>query len=179
MRQRLFDASDTGALGVLIGYFAVTFVFYFWHRARHENRWLWRFVHQFHHSPQRIEVITSFYKHPIEILLNACLTGSILYLLCGLNTVQATATLTLCGLGELFYHWNVRTPRWVGYFIQRPEMHCEHHREGAHRNNYGDLPIWDRLFGTYYNPERFEARCGFGDDEKRFAELLACREVSP
>lgn len=177
--HRLFDASGSGGVGVLLGYLSVTFVFYFWHRARHENAFLWRFVHQFHHSPQRLEVITSFYKHPVEIVLNSCLTGSILYILCGLNTAQATWTLTLCGLGELFYHWNVKTPRWVGYLIQRPEMHCEHHREGAHRNNYGDLPMWDRMFGTYHNPHVFDGRCGFGEDEKRFGDLLVGKEVVP
>src|SRR6476619_8498828 len=36
----------------LRGYSAVTFVFYWWHRARHHSDLLWRFLHQFHHSPQ-------------------------------------------------------------------------------------------------------------------------------
>src|SRR5690349_20908668 len=60
VRHRLFRLGQEHAVwGVVLGYVALTFVFYFWHRLRHENRWLWRFVHQFHHSPQRIEVITS------------------------------------------------------------------------------------------------------------------------
>src|SRR5687768_3945278 len=58
-RHRFFRfGAQSDVWGVALGYVAVTFVFYFWHRARHEQRWLWRFVHQFHHSPQRIEVIT-------------------------------------------------------------------------------------------------------------------------
>jgi hypothetical protein len=28
----------------------------------------WLIFHQLHHSPSRIEAVTSFYKHPIEIL---------------------------------------------------------------------------------------------------------------
>jgi sterol desaturase/sphingolipid hydroxylase (fatty acid hydroxylase superfamily) len=172
-----FD-TESHILPVLIGYVATTFVFYWWHRARHRSGFLWRWVHQLHHSPQRLEVITSFYKHPLEIALNSILTGTVLYLVCGLTPSCAAAALALCGLGELFYHWNVRTPRWLGWFIQRPEMHCEHHREGAHHYNYGDLPIWDLLFGTYYNPPSFDGRCGFGDDEARLGELLCAREVA-
>ncbi len=177
--QRLFVLDRSARVWpVLVGYVVVTFVFYFWHRARHRTEWLWRLVHQFHHSPQRLEVITSFYKHPIEIVLNSVIAGSVLYLLCGLTPAQAAAALALCGLGELFYHWNVRTPRWLGYLIQRPEMHCEHHREGVHRFNYGDLPLWDLMFGTFYNPPSFAGRCGFGDDERRIGALLAGRKVT-
>jgi hypothetical protein len=45
-----------------MAYFVATFVFYWWHRWRHESAVLWRGFHQIHHSPQRLEVITSFYK---------------------------------------------------------------------------------------------------------------------
>src|SRR5438552_1613546 len=78
------------------------------------------------------------------------------------------------GLAELFYHWNVPTPHWLGYLIQRPESHCVHHQEGLHGYNYGDLPLWDMLFGTFRNPRRWEARCGFGPDkEQQLAQMLA------
>src|SRR5262245_23312982 len=58
-------------VGGLIAYFIATFVFYWWHRWRHEVDFLWRGFHQIHHSPQRIEVITSFYKHPLEMIANS------------------------------------------------------------------------------------------------------------
>src|SRR5688572_30663566 len=51
------DALGTAG-GAAVGYIAVTFVFYWWHRARHASPFLWRYFHQVHHSPQRIEVIT-------------------------------------------------------------------------------------------------------------------------
>ncbi|MBK9657441.1 MAG: sterol desaturase family protein [Rhodanobacteraceae bacterium] len=49
--------------------------------ARHQIPLLWRYLHRVHHSPARIEVLTSFYKHPLEILLNGVLMSSILYVL--------------------------------------------------------------------------------------------------
>jgi len=82
------------AAGGLIAYFIATFVFYWWHRARHESDLLWRLFHQIHHSPQRLEVITSFYKHPVEITLNSLISSVIVYLIFGCS-VQAGAYYTL------------------------------------------------------------------------------------
>lgn len=164
--------------GGLAGYVCTTFVFYWWHRARHEVPWLWRWVHQAHHSPQRLEVITSFYKHPLEMVLNSLLMGAVHCCVLGLTPAAVSFSVLLCGVAELFYHWNVETPRWLGRWIQRPEMHCEHHRAGAHRNNYADLPLWDMLFGTYHNPEAFDGRCGFGADEHRVGDMLRGRRVA-
>src|SRR5690242_6383640 len=49
-------------------YLVITFVFYWWHRFRHESPRLWLLLHQLHHSPKRLELLTTFYKHPVEIV---------------------------------------------------------------------------------------------------------------
>jgi sterol desaturase/sphingolipid hydroxylase (fatty acid hydroxylase superfamily) len=172
--RRLWAAPQLGAAtGAIVGYVAITFVYYWWHRARHQSPWLWRWFHQVHHSPQRIEIITSFYKHPLEIAVNGVLSSAILYLGLGLTPDAAAGAVALSGLGELVYHWNVSTPYWMGFVFQRPESHCVHHQEGVHSYNYSDLPLWDVLFGTFRNPRRFEARCGLGaEGEHRLAEML-------
>ena len=46
----------------------------------------------------------------------------------------------------LFLHTNVRTPHWIGYILQRPEMHAIHHQRGVHAYNYC-IPLFDMLFG--------------------------------
>ena len=167
------------AAQVAIGYVAITFVYYWWHRWRHEVRLLWRCVHQLHHSPSRIEVITSFYKHPFEILLNSFLSTAILYLLVGVSREAAAIAVLVTGVAELFYHWNVRTPYWLGFVIQRPEAHCVHHQRGVHSFNYSDLPVWDMLFGTFRNPRAWDASCGFGErEELRVAEMLRWKDIA-
>lgn len=177
--HRLWSVEALGTVGgAVVGYVVLTFIYYWWHRARHEVPFLWRWFHQLHHSPQRLEVITSFYKHPFEILANALISSIVMYLVVGLSPEAAAGATLLAGLAELFYHWNVKTPHWVGYFIQRPESHCVHHEEGIHHSNYGDLPLWDMLFGTFHNPREFESRCGFGDDELRVGEMLAGHDVN-
>ncbi|WP_431687934.1 sterol desaturase family protein [Hahella sp. NBU794] len=164
--------------GGFFAYFIATFVFYWWHRWRHESDFLWRIFHQIHHSPQRLEVITSFYKHPGEMIFNSILGGLLVYALLGLNPA-AGAVYTFCtAIGEFFYHTNIKTPRWVGYFFQRPEMHRIHHEYGRHKNNYGDITWWDMLFGTYENPKTWNKTCGFDDaKEQRLWDMLMYRDV--
>jgi sterol desaturase/sphingolipid hydroxylase (fatty acid hydroxylase superfamily) len=49
----------------------------------------------------------------------------------------------------------------------------------VHSYNYADLPIWDMLFGTFRNPRRFEARCGFGPErEHELVRMLAGVDVN-
>jgi len=135
-------------------------VFYWWHRIRHANGF-WLLFHQIHHSPSRIEVLTSFYKHPIEIATDSILTGFLIYCVFG-GTAEAGA-------------W---TPKWLGYFIQRPEHHSIHHQLDVHRYNFGDLTLWDRLFGTFKEAEAFAPACGFpGRHEERLAEMMMFKDV--
>ena len=60
-----------------------------------------------------------------------------------------------------FQHANLRTPRWLGYLIQRPESHSVHHARGVHAFNYCDFPLIDMLFGTLRNPPAHEDRDSF------------------
>lgn len=163
-------------LGVVTGYVLITFVYYWWHRARHAVPFLWTQLHRFHHSPTRLEVLTSFYKHPVELVANGMLTSALTYFVLGLSAVETSFVVMLTGVAELFYHWNVRTPRWVGWFIQRPEMHRLHHARGLHHYNYSDLPIWDAIFGTLRNPHEDIPLCGF-PEEQRVLRLLCGMKV--
>jgi sterol desaturase/sphingolipid hydroxylase (fatty acid hydroxylase superfamily) len=179
-RASLFHLSEhlPPLAGGAIAYFIATFLFYWWHRWRHESELLWRVFHQIHHSAQRIEVITSFYKHPGEMIVNSIIGALLVYALLGLSPAAGAVYTACTALGEFFYHANVRTPRWMGYVFQRPEMHRVHHQFGRHRNNYGDIAWWDMLFGTWENPALFEATCGFEDErEQQLGAMLLYRDV--
>ena len=162
----------------LITYVFSTFVYYWWHRLRHESHFLWRILHQIHHSARRLEIVTSFYKHPVEIWINSILSSLIVYPLFGCSLEAAGIYTVFIAAGEFFYHWNINTPPWLGYVFQRPESHRVHHQFRHHTNNFADLPIWDMLFGTFKNPTRFRGRCGYDDwREDRFDDMLAFRDV--
>jgi sterol desaturase/sphingolipid hydroxylase (fatty acid hydroxylase superfamily) len=173
----LSDTLPSWAAG-LTAYLVATFVFYWWHRARHASDLLWRCLHQVHHSAQRLETATAFYKHPLEMAADCVIGGTLAYAVLGLDPA-AGAFYVLCSVfAELFYHANCRTPRWVGYVFQRPEMHRVHHERGHHRCNYGDLVCWDMLFGTWDNPSHWEGECGFDNERSDdLAGMLAFHDV--
>jgi sterol desaturase/sphingolipid hydroxylase (fatty acid hydroxylase superfamily) len=171
-----------GAHPLLAGFVAfLTFQFflYWWHRAKHESNALWRMGHQIHHSPRRIEVLTAYYGHPVDGLTNLVLSAFVCWFLLGLDFAGVAAFAFIEGVYDYFTHSNLRTPYWLGWFIQRPEMHRVHHERGVHGSNYA-LPIWDMLFGTHVNPRRHEevALCGFEHDkETRLLDMLLFRDV--
>ena len=180
LRHRLLLGDHLGTIrGAFIGYVALTFVYYWWHLWRHRSEFLWRWLHQIHHSPQRLELVTAFYKHPLEILGDSLLSSAVLYQVMGLSPASAAYAMALSGIAELFYHWNIRTPQWLGVIVQRPESHLIHHEEGLHDYNYSDLPIWDILFGTFRNPKQWDKTCGFGVyQEHMITEMLRGIDVS-
>jgi sterol desaturase/sphingolipid hydroxylase (fatty acid hydroxylase superfamily) len=112
------------------------------------------------------------------MMINSLIGSVLVYALLGLSP-EGGAVYTLCtALGEFFYHTNVRTPHWIGYVFQRPEMHRVHHEFGWHRNNYGDIVWWDMLFGTYENRRGFAGTCGYEDfREQQLLAMLAYRDV--
>ncbi len=167
-------------LGGLFAYLVNTWIFYWWHRARHEVYIFWVLFHQMHHSAQRIETITSFYKHPLEILADSIMMTFLIYPVMGLDTASSIWLSAFSAFGEYFYHMNIRTPRWVGYFFQRPESHRIHHLRNKRVacDNYSDCPWWDILGGTFSNPERVDVPTGFETkNETRFWDMMWFKDV--
>lgn len=172
-------AAHGRATEIAVGYTANVMWMYWTHRARHRSAWLWRWMHQLHHSPARIEILTAFYKHPLEITSESIAAAGLFYPVLGMSPEAALVITTASGVLGLFYHWNVSTPRWLGYLVQRPESHCIHHELDVHAYNYSELPVIDMLFGTFRNPPRFVGRCGLGAGrEQRFAAILLGRDVT-
>jgi sterol desaturase/sphingolipid hydroxylase (fatty acid hydroxylase superfamily) len=163
----------------LLAWFIGTFAFYWWHRARHASDFLWRTMHQIHHSPARIEAVTSFYKHPLEIAANSVISTLLVFGLLGGSVAAAAWFNVFAAVGEMLYHSNIATPRWWGFFMQRPEHHSIHHELNVHQFNYGDITWWDRLFGTFVEAEDFAPACGFAPGrEERLGRMLLFRQIT-
>jgi sterol desaturase/sphingolipid hydroxylase (fatty acid hydroxylase superfamily) len=160
-----------------IAWFVGTFFFYWWHVLRHKNG-LWLVFHQVHHSPSRIEIVTSFYKHPVEIVADSILSALLIYPLLGCSLAGAFWYNFFAATGEYFYHANMKSPSWLRFFIQTPELHSIHHQYDVHNFNFSDIPIWDRLFGTYKDTTAFAPRCGFPSGaEEKLGAMLAFQDV--
>ena len=178
--HRWLDSTGLGvAGGTLVGWLTLSFIAYVYHRTSHAWSPLWRISHQIHHSPQRVDVSGSALFHPFEMVVQVLLQLFVTVLVLGLDPLAAALTGVVAALHGIFQHWNVRTPRWIGWFVQRPESHCLHHERGVHARNYADLPLWDLLFGSFHNPRGFAGECGFdAPADRRMGAMLAWRDVN-
>ncbi|MBT34321.1 MAG: fatty acid hydroxylase [Thalassobius sp.] len=177
---RLFDLTGLGDYGgALVGILLYAFGEYVWHRIMHRSDFLWRTVHQMHHSAERLDTYGAFFFSPAD-MIGWTLLGSVCFaLLVGINPQAITIVLLVTNFLGIFQHANIKTPHWMGYFIQRPESHAVHHQKGLHKGNYSGLPIFDILFGTFYNPKAFESETGFYNGASaRIADMLLFKDIS-
>lgn len=177
---QLFDLSGLGTVaGAAVGLVVYEGLLYAWHRTMHQSDTLWRLFHQMHHSAERIDTFGAFYFSPMDMIGFTFLGSLSLSLVVGLSPGAVTLFLFVTLFLGIFQHANLKTPRWVGYLIQRPESHSVHHERGRHRYNYSDLPVFDMLFGTFRNPAGYPAEAGFYDGASaRIVDMLLLRDVS-
>jgi sterol desaturase/sphingolipid hydroxylase (fatty acid hydroxylase superfamily) len=174
----LMDLSGWGLWGVLPAALAYQLIGYFWHRAMHEVPFLWR-LHQTHHASERIDMWSALRFHPLDIAGWTVITSVSAIFLFGISLEAALLHAFLANAMAWFGHTNIRTPRWLGYIIARPENHALHHARHIHRKNYADLPLIDMLFGTFENPETAPEAAGFWDGaSERTGALLLGRDVT-
>jgi len=178
--HRWMDGSGLGILGgTVVGYFVLSGLAYAYHRACHNVSFMWRGLHQLHHSPQRVDISGSVIFHPLEMVAQVAIQLFVTVIVLGLDPIAAALVGYVAAFYGMFQHWNVHTPKWLGYVIQRPESHCVHHRKGVHFYNYGDLPVWDMLFGTFKNPANYIGECGFEEPgDRRMGAMLLFADVN-
>jgi sterol desaturase/sphingolipid hydroxylase (fatty acid hydroxylase superfamily) len=162
-----------------LGFLALEFGIYAWHRTMHNTPFLWRWFHQMHHSAERVDIWGALYFHPFDTLGFTFVGSLMLVLGVGIGAEAAIAINLLATFMGLFQHANIRTPRWVGYLVQRPESHSYHHERGVHARNYGDLPLFDMIFGTFHNPREFDGQVGFFEGgSRKVGPMLIGRVIS-
>lgn len=178
--HRLFDATGLPFWAqVATGFVLVQFAVYVWHRTMHNVNPLWRWLHQMHHSAERIDIWSAFLFHPFDVIGFTLLASLCLVLGVGIGGEAALIVAVASTFLSMFTHANIRTPRWLGFLITRPESHTLHHERGVHARNYGDVPWFDMLFGTFHNPRACEIEVGFYDGaSSRVGALLAGRSLA-
>jgi sterol desaturase/sphingolipid hydroxylase (fatty acid hydroxylase superfamily) len=139
---------------VLAGVFLLDLAIYLQHVMFHAVPALWR-LHRMHHADLDIDVTTGARFHPVEIALSMLVKFAAIAAL-GVPPAAVVLFEVLLNATSMFNHANVRIParvepllRWL---VVTPDMHRVHHsieRDETNSNFGFNLPIWDRLFGTY------------------------------
>jgi exosortase len=131
---------------------------YWEHRWFHQVPLLWR-LHLVHHSDTQIDVTTSERHHPLEFLLGTAVL-MVLVSVFGLSAPALGLYLLTATVVALYSHANLRLPasvdRPLSRFLVTAPVHAVHHSDLQPEtdSNYGSvLTVWDRLFGTYVDPE--------------------------
>ncbi len=129
---------------------------YWGHRLAHEVPLLWRF-HAVHHSAKRLWWWNATRQHPVDKVWFTFteMLFPVLFGAEGIVLAMYLGVTAVCGYSQ---HCNINIKLGPLYwFFNVVELHRWHHSKDASQsdNNYGNnLIIYDRLFGTYYHPER-------------------------
>ena len=174
-----FDLSGWGNWAALPTIVLTTFFTYWSHRLQHRFDLLWRMGHQLHHGVARVDTASAFIFHPVDVFIQVFWTLLAAVLL-GVTPVAGALAGVLGAWIAIYQHWNINTPRWTNWFIQRPEAHMLHHEYNVHARNFGDMPVWDMLFGTYANPARADdVKVGFEPERmRRWLAMVLMVDVS-
>jgi sterol desaturase/sphingolipid hydroxylase (fatty acid hydroxylase superfamily) len=165
--------------GALVGILAYELVHYWYHRLAHRWDPLWRAAHQMHHSAESLDAFGAYYLHPLDAFLFTTWSSLVLFGVLGLSAEAGLLAGCFLAFSAVFQHADIRTPRWLGYLVQRPESHSVHHERGVHAHNYSDLPLWDMVFGTFRNPAGMAREQGFWHGASaRIGSMLIGRDVS-
>jgi sterol desaturase/sphingolipid hydroxylase (fatty acid hydroxylase superfamily) len=163
-----------GTVVVLVASDAVS---YWVHRFLHRVHFVWRWTHQMHHSAERFDVLGAVYFHPLDAAVQIGVPTLFVALL-GVTPNAAALAGFIGFFVATFQHLNVKTPKWLGYVVLRPEQHSLHHQRNLHAYNYGNFAFMDLLFGTFRNPEGFSAEQGFWDGASaKVGSMLIGRDV--
>ncbi len=172
------DFSGMGLWALVPGILIYEVALYGYHRALHDVPYLWR-LHQTHHSSERLDIWSAYHIHPVELLGWSFVGAFVFRGLLGTTIETAFWFGIFITTIQTIQHANIRTPKWLGYLIARPENHMLHHARGKHRANYADLPIIDMLFGTFALPESAPKEVGFWDGaSQRFVEQMLGKDVT-
>lgn len=141
---------------------AADFVLYWNHRAFHEVPGLWKF-HAVHHSTEHLDWMSGSRSHVVYMVCERCLVMVPLYLL-GASKEALDIYVAIAAFQAVYIHSNMKVNLgFVNKLFVDGHFHHWHHSsepEAIDKNYCAHLPLWDKLFGTYYSPKHWPQKYG-------------------
>jgi len=126
------------------------------HRWMHLSPFGWR-LHVLHHSTEKLHVVVAGRAHPFNAALTLTAEALVLILLGVPPIVYALVTIYKGANGFLQHSNADLRPGFLSYFLATNDVHRWHHSLDLDESNtnFGNTTmIWDRIFGTFYLPEK-------------------------
>lgn len=130
-------------------YVLYTLCDYWDHRIEH-TKYFWVF-HRFHHSAEDFCMVTTMRQHPVSFV--AIFVINLPMAILGASTSAMIWVNLLVTIVGMLQHSNIDTDYgWFGkWLFQSPNHHRKHHELDISGGvyNFGLMPLWDKLFGTW------------------------------
>lgn len=147
-----------GACKIVMALFVVDFIIYWIHRGQHRYDLLWR-THAWHHSIEQMYWFAGFRTSFFHSFIYNIPQVVIPVTLFKLSPAEAGIGYSLGLLIQFWEHTNLNVRLGpLRYLIITPAYHRIHHSATSYRGmNLGTtFSLWDRLFGTFIDPEKVE-----------------------
>lgn len=154
-------------LRVLCYLLIADFGHYWIHRLMH-HKYVWR-IHKWHHAPTYMYWLAGARATiPQQVIVN--LPYIFAYSFLDLSPWWMELAIGMFnGLQNDWMHMNATwRSNWLEWFVVTPRYHHIHHSDKPEHymaNLAALFTIWDRLFGTYVNPEEVKEELSFGIGE--------------
>jgi sterol desaturase/sphingolipid hydroxylase (fatty acid hydroxylase superfamily) len=142
-------------LKIAVSLVLVDFTIYWIHRAQHRFDFMWR-THKWHHSIEHMYWFagfrTSFFHSFIYNIPQTVVPMQLFHL----SPLAAGAAYSLALFIQFWEHTNVKVNiGWLKYIFITPQYHRVHHSATTNQGmNLGTtFSLWDRMFGTYVDPD--------------------------
>jgi sterol desaturase/sphingolipid hydroxylase (fatty acid hydroxylase superfamily) len=156
LSSRYLVGSWPVAIQVLFFLVVHDFYIYWFHRAQHHSKLLWR-THEAHHSNKEVDWLAGTRSHVLEIIINQTVEFAPIVLL-GANPIVVPIKALIDAVWGMYIHSNIDVHSGrLQYVINGPEMHQWHHSDDRavfYANYSTKFAVWDWLFGTAYLPGR-------------------------
>src|SRR5690348_7486540 len=149
-QHRLFSFRGGSPWPWVIAFFAVDFVYYWWHRLSHRVNVLWA-VHVVHHQSEDYNLAVALRQAVLSVW-----TIWPFHLPLALLGIPPVTFLVVDSLSTLYQFWiHTELVGKLGFFervFNTPAQHRVHHAINPRyldKNYAATLCVWDRLFGTF------------------------------
>ncbi|XP_078438036.1 sphinganine C4-monooxygenase 1-like [Wolffia australiana] len=150
----------------VFGQLAVAILFvdtweYFWHRLMHQNKFLFKHVHEMHHRMMVPYAYGTLYAHPLDHFLCQIMGSYLSFYLSGMSVRTAACFYTVLTIKAVDDH----ASQWLPIHRILPNNsahHALHHQQEGLKYNFSFplLNVWDKLLGTYLPFSVVERRGG-------------------